>query len=184
MKRFLLLLVGLLGLAAAWRFTALREWAQPDRLLGYADAVRAQPLAILIVPALFVGLGLLMFPIVVLRLLTVLTFGPVLGPIYAVLGSVISAAVGHGIGRLIGAKAFAEHTGVRFTRIRDRLVKSGVVGVLAMRVVPLGPFTMVNAAAGAAGVRLHHLIAGTVIAMLPGLVLVTIFGAQIEWLLR
>ena len=171
MKRLLLIAASVVLLAAAWRFTPLAAWTSTDQLLAAASSVGRHPAAPFLVPVLYVALGLAMFPIMALRLLTIVTFGPVLGPVYAVVGSVASAMVGHTLGRLLGEEAVARHAGERFQKVRAFAVKSGVVTVAALRMIPLGPFMLVNAAAGAAGIRLHHFVAGTALGMIPGLLL-------------
>jgi uncharacterized membrane protein YdjX (TVP38/TMEM64 family) len=49
----------------------------------------------------------------------------------------------------------------------------------AVRLVPLAPFAVVNAVAGAIHVRLWHFTLGTAIGILPGTLVATIFGDQL-----
>ncbi len=43
----------------------------------------------------------------------------------------------------------------------------------------MAPFTLVNLVAGASGISLMHYLVGTVLGLLPGLVLLSLLGSQI-----
>ena len=47
------------------------------------------------------------------------------------------------------------------------------------RLLPIAPFTLVNLAAGASGIRFVDFLVGTLIGMLPGLVLLSVMGDRI-----
>ena len=49
--------------------------------------------------------------------------------------------------------------------------KRGLLAVVTFRLLPVAPFTLVNLAAGASGIRFADFLVGTVIGLLPGLVL-------------
>lgn len=178
------MLVAMVALALAWRFGPLAEVASPAILLAHAERLRQLPLPLLlvVVPVLYVVLGMVLCPIVLLRAVTVLVFGPVLGPMFAVVGALASAMVGHAIGARMGKDGIERLAGARVQKILDRLKKSGTWPVAGMRMVPLGPFTLVNAVAGAAGVRRRHFFMGTLLGSLPGVLAMTLFSAQLELL--
>jgi len=180
------MLLAMLALALAWRFGPLAEIASPSVLFAQAERLRQVPLPVLlvVVPLLYIALGLVLCPIVVLRAVTVLVFGPILGPAFAVLGALASAMVGHAIGVWLGKEGLERIAGPRVQKILDRLKISGTLPVAAMRMVPLGPFTLVNAVAGAAGVRRRHFFFGTLLGTLPGVLVMALFSAEIELLLH
>lgn len=174
----------ILAVGAAWRWTPLAVLADPDVLLGHAQALRAHGSAGLLAPVLFVALSLALLPLVVLRLTTVVVFGPVLGALYAILGVALSALVGHAIGARLGGEALERAAGGRVQRIRELVDRrGGVLGIAALRLVPLGPFMAVNAAAGAARLRRGHFVAGTVLGLMPGLIVIVLASTQLERLL-
>jgi phospholipase D1/2 len=183
MRRAAIVLGVGLALAAAWWLTPLGDILDGRALLDRAQAVRATGAAAVLVPVLFVALSLLLVPIVVLRVTTVLVFGPILGPLYAIAGVAAAAWVGHLLGERAGAGAVDRIGGPRVRAIRERLAKSGVLAIAAARLVPLGPFTLVNAVGGAARIPRGRFVLGTVIGMTPGLVLLALFGGQLEALL-
>src|SRR5690242_1574226 len=98
MKRLAVLFGLLLALALAWQLTPLRHFLDGQHVLAIAHGLRSTPLAALVVPAAFVALGLCMVPVNLLKILTVVLFGPLLGVPYALLGIVASALVGHALG--------------------------------------------------------------------------------------
>ena len=54
----------------------------------------------------------------------------------------------------------------------------------ALRLVPLAPFAVESVVAGAIRIRLWHLVLGTFLGMLPGMLAATVFGDQLETALR
>jgi len=68
--------------------------------------------------------------------------------------------------------------GPRLKRVQRKIVKGGVLAVAAIRMVPIAPFTVVNLVAGASEIRLGSYVAGTVIGMAPGLIVMSALGHQ------
>jgi uncharacterized membrane protein YdjX (TVP38/TMEM64 family) len=180
-KRAVLVAAVIVGLIVAWRLMA--GVVDAEAILDRARAVRATGAAALLVPPLFVGLSLALVPIGLLRVTTVLVFGPLLGPLYAIAGVAAAALVGHWLGKRLGSEALERRAGPRVKAVRDRIAGAGVLGVAALRLVPLGPFMFVNAVGGAAGISRGRFVAGTVIGMMPGLIVVTVAGGWIERLI-
>jgi phospholipase D1/2 len=53
------------------------------------------------------------------------------------------------------------------------------VTIAAIRLVPIAPFTVVNIVAGASDIRLGPFIAGTILGMAPGWLLMSALGYQL-----
>jgi phospholipase D1/2 len=183
-KKALLVAAAALAVVLVWYFSPLRDAVTPEILLGHAEGLRSNPIALVVVPAVFVILSMAFVPMFVLRVTIVLAFGPLLGPLYAMLAVALAALVGHALGRRLGAAALERLAGPRVRRIRERLSRCGVWSIAALRLVPLGPNMLVNAVAGAARLPRPIFIAGTMIGMIPGLVVLAGLGAQIEALIR
>ncbi|MEK7687795.1 MAG: VTT domain-containing protein, partial [Pseudomonadota bacterium] len=64
-------------------------------------------------------------------------------------------------------------------RVLDGARKRGVFVVVAFRIVPVAPGTVVNLTLGASGIRLTDFAIGSVVGMTPGLLLVSIMGDRI-----
>ena len=85
----------------------------------------------------------------------------------------------YGIGALLGRDVLRDWMGPRLNRVRRRILRQGVLAVAAIRMVPVAPFTLVNMVAGASGIKLLEYTAGTLLGLLPGLILMSALGAQI-----
>jgi uncharacterized membrane protein YdjX (TVP38/TMEM64 family) len=177
-KKLLALIAAALVLGLAWRFTPLAALADPEALVGHARGLRDQPLAVVLAPLAFVALSLVLCPLVVLRLTTVLLFGPLLGPLLAIAGVALCALIGHAIGARLGADGLERLAPRRVAQLRALADRRGLLAIAAMRLLPLGPFMVVNAAAGAARLRRRDFVAGTVLGLMPGLVAVVLFAAS------
>ena len=176
-KRDLLQIVVLLSIVAAltalWRFTPLGEWADPQKLANWAAPWRDDPAALLYVVGVHVVLGLLGFPITVLVLAAVLVFGAPLGMAYSWVGGLANATAGYFLGRLITKPTLLERLDKSST-IRRVLSKHGILSVIALRTVPIGPFIVVNLLSGATRVRYTDYLAGTAIGLIAPLLAVTL----------
>jgi uncharacterized membrane protein YdjX (TVP38/TMEM64 family) len=143
----------------------------------------ASPFAPLLVVAAFLLLELVAFPVTLLIAATAAAFGPWLGFIYAGTGALVSAVSTYAIGALIGQDALRGVLGRRMQHIRRSINRRGVLAIAAIRLVPIAPFALVNAAAGALRVGILDFLGGTVIGMTPGLVLMSALGHEITELL-
>lgn len=180
--RFLLpiaMLVVLGALTLAWKYTALADFADPRRLQDLLSIGSGNPLAPLIVVAGFVLAGFVAFPVIILILVTAALFGPWLGMAYAAAGVAASAAVFYAVGAWLGSAQLRRLAGSRWPRLSRWLKRRGLLAVVAVRVLPMAPFSVVNLAIGASGIRLVDFAAGTLIGMAPGLVAMSFIGDRI-----
>lgn len=171
--------VVVIALPLAWQYTALSTLADPDVVRNTFARVAASAWAPLAVIAIFIAGGLVAFPVLVLIAVTAATFGPVYGLAYAAAGSLSSALVTFLIGAWLGKDLLRDYLGPRLDRIRRRIVNQGVISVAAIRLVPVAPFTFVNLVAGASQIRLQDYLAGTVLGMLPGWIVMSALGHQL-----
>ena len=180
----LVVLVILLGLPLLWRWTPLYDWFNLETIFAWQESVKNDAAAPLYVTAAYLIGSLCFFPITILNLATVFAFGPLWGNIYALSGWLLSSAEGYGIGRLIGKDLLHKLAGRRLAPLVDRIEQHGFLAVLAMRVVPVGPFTLVNLFIGASGIRFLDFILASVVGRVPGILVLTLFAVQIENALR
>jgi phospholipase D1/2 len=172
-----------LALTLAWRFTDLSEIASPERLREVLATSTGGPWAPMLVLAAFLLGAALCFPVTILILATAATFGPLLGVIYSLIGVTVSGAITYWIGARFGQQAISSLLGERWLRVRDRLGRRGVLTVVAVRVVPTLPFTLINLAIGASAIKPIDFVIGTIIGMGPGLVVISLMGDKIVTLL-
>lgn len=173
-----LALAALLALGAAWSWTPMRDWLDVDRIVSSLQALGRDfgPLAVVAGFALGAALAV---PLVFLTLVTIIAFGPWLGLCCAMAGALIGAAVSYGIGMALGREAVLRLGGARVNAVSTALARRGLLAVVAVRMVPIAPFAVVNMVAGASQIRLRHLLLGSAIGMLPSTVAMMLFVDQI-----
>jgi phospholipase D1/2 len=160
--------LAVLALAAAWAFTPLGERVTPESIAASARPLGHHALGPLIA-ALGVALGTLFFiPVTVLVVAANLIFGPLVGPLTTMAGCLASAAASHGVGRLLWPGAIQRLAGQRLAGLARKLPTRGVLTMVAIRIVPIAPFTVINLMAGSVGFRFRDFLIGTTIGLLPG----------------
>jgi uncharacterized membrane protein YdjX (TVP38/TMEM64 family) len=170
-------------LAAAWKWTGLREWADPERLAHLFEPYRTNWLAFPASIIVFVVAELCLFPVTVLIFVCGLAFGPWIGTLYALVGSLASAVVPFLIGRRLGREKL-EHMGGSIVRRLERVLdKRGLVAVFLVRKIP-APYTLVNLVCGASPLSLRDFVLGTILGMGTGIVLITVISGQLMDMLR
>jgi len=174
----------LLALAAAWQWTPLANWLDIPRVVDHLQALgHNQWTPLLMLTGFLIG-GVLVVPVTALIAITVLAFGPVFGFVYSLLGMTASALVTFWIGRIVGQKALNRWSGPRFRNVSRQLTNKGVLAVIAIRILPIAPFSIINAVAGASHIRMRDYFLGTVIGEIPGLLGLAIFVDQITDTIR
>jgi phospholipase D1/2 len=182
--RVLIVLLALLALPAAWRWTPLGEWINFETITAWQQSVKGDPAAPYLVAAAYVLGSLVFFPVTILTVATVLTFGPAAGNTYALVGWLLSASVGYGIGRVLGRELLHKMAGPRLDRLIRQAELHGIVAVLTMRLLPVAPFTLVNLFVGASYIRFRDFIFASMLGRIPGIVALTLVGVQFENALR
>lgn len=182
--RIIVLVVVALALPLLWRYTPLREWINLATVFRWQASLRGHPAAPLFVIATYLLGSLVFFPITMLTLATIFAFGPLWGNVYALTGWLLASAQGYMIGRLIGHDSLHRMTRGRLSRLVDRAEQHGFFTVLALRVVPVGPFSLINMFVGASDIRFRDFILASIVGRVPGIVTMTLFGAQLENTLR
>lgn len=173
-----LVLLALLGLTVAWRWSPLREWLEPERVIDGLRQLgqRTGPLAAILGLAVALSFAV---PLILLTLVSVVAFGPWVGSLYILNGAVLSAAVSHGLGKLLGHELLVSLGGTRVNLLSQSMARRGLIAIIALRLVPVAPFAIVNMVAGATHLRLRHMLLGTALGMCPGTLGVALFTDQL-----
>jgi uncharacterized membrane protein YdjX (TVP38/TMEM64 family) len=177
----ILAVIALLG--AAWKWTSLSEWANPERLARLFEPYRTNWLAFPASIVVFVVAELCLFPVTVLIFVCGLAFGPWLGTLYALCGSLASAVVPFLIGRRLGRARLERMGGSMVLKLEKVLDKRGLVAVFLVRKIP-APYTLVNLVCGASPLSLRDFVLGTILGMGTGIVLITVISGQLMDMLR
>jgi len=106
----------------------------------------------------------------------ILAFGPWSGVLYAWLATLCSGTLTFWAGRLGGERLFARYAGKRANKIAKYLGQNAFKASALVRLVPTGPFVLVNMTFGMSGARFSPFLAGLGIGALPKLVLVALAG--------
>ncbi len=176
------------GLVALWAFGLQQDLSWPSLARHQAEllaAVAARPIAA-------AGAYLLVYTVVVgcsvpeAALVTVaggLLFGTALGGALAVIGASLGAVVLF----LAARPAFADLMAVRaerfMARIRPGIERDGFLYLLAIRLVPIFPFWLVNLAAAACGMRLLPFALATLLGIIPGTLVFAAIGGGLAGVL-
>jgi phospholipase D1/2 len=186
--RTILAVVGLAaalgGLALAWQYTSLRDFADVDFVSSVISQPAGSQFAPLFAIAAFVLGGLVVFPVLVLIAATSAALGPWTGFVSAGAGVLLSALTLFAIGRVLGQARLQRLLGRRAARVQSRIIGKGVVAVAMIRMVPIAPFSIVNVVAGASKLSLRDFMLGTALGMAPGIAVMAALGAQIADLAR
>ena len=118
-------------------------------------------------------------PLTFLTLVVLLAFDPWTGFAVALTGALMGAGLSYGLGAWLGRQAVQQLAGTRVHALSARLAEHGLLAVIAVRMVPVAPFAVVNMVAGSSHIKLRDLLLGTAIGMTPGTLLMMVFTDQI-----
>ncbi|MDE8346039.1 MAG: VTT domain-containing protein [Acidocella sp.] len=168
--------------AVAWHSGAVQVLFWPSLVAHaalWAAMVARHPVA---APFTFIGIYLvavaLSLPVGLwLSLLSGLLFGTVLGGVVTVLGASLGAIALFLLARGLLAPFLTARFGRQIAKLQPGLVRDGFACLLAMRLLPVFPFWLVNLAPALIGMRLGTYAAATVLGMLPTSFVLNAVGA-------
>jgi uncharacterized membrane protein YdjX (TVP38/TMEM64 family) len=165
-------------LAVAWSWSPMRNWLDVAHVVGKLQELGHSfgPAAAIGGFALAVALAV---PLIFLTLVAIVAFGPWLGFAYSMGGALVGATISFGVGRHLGHDVVQRLGGEGINRASQRLAKQGILAIIAVRMVPIAPFAIVNMVAGASHLRLRDLLIGTAVGMTPGTLGMVMFVDQI-----
>ncbi|GAB3038349.1 hypothetical protein GCM10011376_35740 [Nocardioides flavus (ex Wang et al. 2016)] len=162
-------------LLAVFVVEQLRGWDDVRLLRERVDA--AGPWGAAVFVAGYAVLCLLPAPKALLTALGGVLFGLWLGALLSWIAALTGAAAAFGLGRALGRDAVGRLTRGRAERADRLLADHGFGAVLAARLTPVLPFTVINYAAGLTGVRWRHYALGSALGMVPGSLAYAALGA-------
>lgn len=118
-------------------------------------------------------------PLTFLTLVTLVAYGPGAGFFISISAATLGAAVTFLLGKFLGHEVVRRIGGENVNLVSQRLSKRGILSVIAIRMVPIAPFAIVNMIAGATHLRLRDMLIGTLIGMTPGTLVMMFFVDQI-----
>jgi len=180
----LIIFLTLFAFPALWKWTSLNDWINLETIVAWQASVRNNPAAFYLVVGAYLLGSLVLFPVTILNVATIFAFGPILGNIYGLFGWLAGAAMGYGIGRALGRQSVRTLARSRLGRLIQPAGRNGFLTVLTLRVFPVAPFTLINFFVGATGIRFRDFFLASLVGRIPGIILLTLAGAQVENLLR
>lgn len=187
-KRGLLIATGVMlavgALTYLWRNTSLAEVVTPEAAIAFAEQAAGTWWAPVVIFLAYTPASFVMFPRPLITMASVVIFGAWLGAAVSLAGILFAALIGYLLGRLLDRDTVRRYTGPRMERITHFLQRRGLVAMTVVRLLPVAPFQVVSALAGAVRVKVRDFLLGTAFGMLPGLLVATVLGDQIVEALR
>ena len=174
----------LVTLAALWRYTPVSQFITAERLAAWARVVRATRWAPLALVLAYTPAAFLMFPRPLLTLLGVIAFGPWLGMTCATAGILGAALATYYAGRFFRYETVRRFAGAKLDRATKVLRGHGVLSIFAANMTPVPPFVVQGIVAGAIRINVWHYTLGSLLGLLPGVLLSGVFGHQLAALLE
>ena len=171
--RLAALVLGFVAVSAALQ---LSGWNGPEQLQSLVESAGWAGVVVFVVG--YAVLVLVPTPASVLTILAGALFGVWWGTLLAWAGALLGACGGFLIGRRLGRSAVDRLLHGRLQQADAVLARHGLVAVLAVRLVPLFPFTPLNYAAGLLGVRARDYVVGTAVGIVPGALAYAAVGAS------
>ena len=176
---FLGLVVALLALAAAWRWTPLESLLSPERISSYLQSLASPGERAAAAIGGFVIASLAMVPVTLLAIIGGIVFDGWQAFAYVMVGALLAAAIGFFGGRLVGRDAIERLSGSRVEQLSKRLAKRGTVAVALLRLIPVAPFAVFNLVAGSSHVGARQFLVGSLLGLAPGLGAITLFSSSL-----
>ena len=169
--RYLLVLVLLTGIAAAWYW---RDSLSPEALNDWLAQLGW--IAPLVFIAGYAIATVFFLPGIVFTLAGGALFGPVFGVAYSLTGATIGATLAFLTARYLASDWVARQSGRLLRQLVDGVEAEGWRFVAFTRLVPLFPFNLLNYALGLTRIPLTHYVITTIIFMAPGCAAYTYLG--------
>ncbi|HEY3114933.1 MAG TPA: VTT domain-containing protein [Gemmatimonadaceae bacterium] len=167
----------LVALTLAWRLGYF-DLARREPLVALVRQVRHTSVAGLVYVIAYAVIAALGVPITVLSIIGGALFGTARGAVLAWSGAMAATLMAHTLARSIGQKSVRRLFGRH--HLLDRLRKrSDFWLLLRLRLVPVGPFAMLDYVAGLLGVSLRVLLLATALGVLPMVAAYAYAGAQL-----
>jgi len=165
------------ALALAWRLGYF-ELARREQLVALVRQARHTPAAGLVYAIAYALIAAVGLPITVLSIVGGALFGTARGAALAWSGAMAATLIAHALARSIGQKSVRRLLGRH--HLLDRLRKRSDFWLLfRLRLVPVGPFAVLDYVAGLVGVSLRVLLLATAFGVLPTVAAYAYAGAEL-----
>ena len=179
-QRAVVVSLGLLvSVAMVFLFGRLFLDASTENLGQVFEAAASQWYALPLTIIIYIILSFFGAPQFVLMAATMLAFGPVYGFAYAWIATACSASVNFWMGRSFGAGLLERFGGDWMNRAAGFVGRNGLIASALVRIVPSGPFIVVNMAFGASKTPYWAFILGAMLGTAPKILVVGLTGQSL-----
>jgi phospholipase D1/2 len=168
-----------LVLTLLWTVTPLRDQLTPENASDWITSVASRWWTPLLLLALFVLSGIIVFPRPLLTIAAVVAWGPWKGFALSMVGVELATFAGYYVGYLCPRGKVEQWAGPTLARMAPLLHRNGLATMTLLRLLPIGPHVLGSVAAGALRIKPWHVLAGTFIGMAPGLIGTTLVADQL-----
>jgi uncharacterized membrane protein YdjX (TVP38/TMEM64 family) len=74
--------------------------------------------------------------------------------------------------------------GPKWRRVEEKIGQTGIIAVATLRLLPVAPFSVVNIVSGAFKVPPRDYLVGSLLGLVPGIVVTNLFARQFESAIR
>lgn len=177
--RFIITILLLLGMAAAWRWTPLNQVADLENMLAFLKGLQKQPWLPFAMFGVFVVAGSVGMPVTVLVTAVAIVFRSWSAFFLSYTAIMVSASLSFGLGRILGKEFIEKYAGKSVRNVSRKVARQGILFLALVRLIPIAPFTVINTVGGASHVRFRDYFLGTLIGSIPGTFAVTFFVDQL-----
>jgi len=175
-----ILAAAVMGAIWATRYFSLYQYVTPDRIREFVLSFGFWS------PTVFIGTYIIrtffLFSSTLLALTAGISFGPLWGTIYTVIGATSSACLAFFLARFLG-EDFLEWLLHRYTpaieKLDEKISREGFWIILLLRIVPLVPYDIVNFGAGFSKMRFWPYFWSTLIGLIPSSIVFNFLGRSL-----
>lgn len=146
---------------------------------GWLESLSQSPWGFPAVVLLFCVACYIGVPQFALIALTIGVFGPWTGALYAYLANLTSGTLTYFVGKLAGREAFERFAGQRLKQLSDFIARNTFWASAIVRIVPTGPFVLINTAFAAGRAPFLPFILGMAVGIAPKIGLIAFAGRSI-----
>ena len=173
----------------------LRIWILPVGVLAAAtavawrsshtlDSIASAPSALWVGIVVLVLGALLLVPLELLAIVAGVYFGALQGGVVALIGSLVAAVIGYVAGRAIGTEGLPRWISRRSHRSVRQLGAQGIGGVVMLRLASVASAGAIHLMCGAGRVPFATYLAGTLVALVPAVAVLTGLGGLVRHTLQ
>ena len=145
---------------------------KPEAVAGWFGAFANSPFAVPAIIGIYTLAAFVNAPQWMLHGGVILTFGPFTGSVIAWVATMVSASFDFWLGRRLGAERIDKMSGGVLAKFMHLIKDNGFLASLIVRIVPTGPFVVVNLAAGVTRMKFSSFFLGTGVGIIPKIALV------------